>query len=198
MASDPRVAAVSAPKSTGGERFTIADAIALVAAAAIGLALARYHWEQVASVSRGGQTEYRGWVYRGALLVLPFSAALAWSRSRRPWRPSRRLVREPGAVALLATAVSLLAILTDEALSWTLPGPPGTRRLSGPWRPPVGPAGMLALVPGPAVLAAWATQWLGGRWRIRPGWIDRFGIALGMTWIVLFLLRSWLLFHLFP
>ena len=142
--------------------------------------------------------EYRGWVYRGALLVLPLSAALAYSRLRRPWRPARRLAREPGAVALLATAVSLLAILADQVLSQTLPGPPGTRRLMFSWRPLISPAGMLALVVGPAVLAAWATQWLGGHWRIRPGWIDRFGFALGMIWILLFLLRSWLLFHYSP
>jgi len=196
MMTEPTVAAVATPRDVGRERFTIADAIALVAAAAVGLTLARYHFEQFNSVrqfaSLGG---YRGWVYRGALLVLPFSAALTWSRLRRPWRPARRLAREPGAIALLATAVSLLAILAAEVLSQTLPGPPGTHRVALIWPPLINPAIRLASMPGLAVLAAWATQWLGGRWRLRPGWIDRFGFALGMIWVLLFLLTSWLLFH---
>jgi hypothetical protein len=106
MASDPKLTAVSARKLTGGERFTIADATGLVAATAIGLALARHYWEQLGLIYQAGRAEYVEWVYRGALLVLPLSAALAWSRSRRPWRPARRLAREPGAVALLATAAS--------------------------------------------------------------------------------------------
>ncbi len=137
----------------------------------------------------------RGWIFRGALLILPFSAALTWSRLRRPWRPARRLAREPGAVAQLALAVCLLAILADEVLAQMLPGPPGTRRISVIWTPLMNPAVRLASWPGPAVLAAWATQWLGGKWRLRPGWIDRLGFALGMTWVLLFLLNSWLLFH---
>jgi hypothetical protein len=199
MMTEPTIAAVATPRDVGRERFTIADAIALVAAAAVGLTLARYHFEQVTSVSQASPLwGYRGWVYRGALLVLPFCAALTWSRLRRPWRPARRLAREPEAVALLATAVCLLAILADEVLSQTLPGPPDTRRYVVIWKPLMNPAIRLASLPGPAVLAAWATQWLGGRWRVRPGWIDRLGFALGMTWVLLFLLNSWLLFHWTP
>jgi hypothetical protein len=88
------------------------DTIALVAAPAVGLTLARYHFEQVDSVRQFAlMGEYRGWVYRGALLVLSFSAALTWSRLRRPWRPARRLAREPGAIVLLAAAVSETAPL---------------------------------------------------------------------------------------
>jgi hypothetical protein len=184
-------------QSHDGDRFTLLDLIGLIAAAGVGVGLARFHFEQVAAVSRfAALMEYRGWVYRVALLVLPFAAAIAWSRLRRPWRPARRIAREPGSVALLATAVSVVMILVDEILSETLPGPPGTRRIGVPWRPLINPAGMLATVPGPAVLAAWATQWLSGHWRIRPGWIDRAGFALGLIWIILFLSRSWLLLHL--
>lgn len=196
MMTEPTAAAVAIPRDVGRERFTIADTIALVAAAAVGLTLARHHFEQVNSVRQFAPLgAYRGWVHRGALLVLPFSAALTWSRLRRPWRPARRLAREPGAIAVLATAVSLLAILADEVLSQTLPGPPGTQRVAIIWKPLINPAMRLALLPGPAVLVAWATQWLGGRWRLRPGWIDRFGFALGLIWVLLFLLNSWLLFH---
>lgn len=191
--------AVAAQSDISGERFTIADAMGLIAAAAIGLALARTHFEQVAIVDRmAAWLEYRGWVYRIALLILPFSAAVGWSRSRRPWRPARRLAREPGTVALMATAVTLLAVMVQEILSYTLPGPPGTLHVKSAWRPLIDPSGWLSAMVGPAILAAWATQGLGGHWRIRPGWIDRSGLALGMVWVALFLLRSWLLFHVPP
>ena len=176
------------------DRFTLSDAMGLVAASAVGVALARSFYEQDASL---GPIQYRSWVYLTALLVMPFTAALAWSRLRRPWT-ARRLAREPGAVALLAAAISVALIFLEEVLSVALPGPPGTRSIRNSWSPVVGSAGWLAVLPGPMVLVAWSTQWLAGRWRPGPGWIDRAGRALGMTWIVLYALRAWVLFHLWP
>ena len=179
-------------------RFTIMDGMAMVAAAAVGVALSRSYYDQVMRVARSQPQsfEYRGWVYLAALAALPLVAALAWCRLRRPFRPTRRMAREPGTVAMLAAAVSVLTIAIDQVLMLTLPGPPGTRFIGGTWRPLVGPAGMLATVTGPAICAAWSLQWLAGYWRPRSGWIDRAGITLGMVWIALFFLRSWLLLNL--
>lgn len=38
---------------------------------------------------------------------------------------------------------------------------------------------------GIAVAAAWLTLLLGGRWRPRPDWIERSGLALGYFWITM-------------
>jgi hypothetical protein len=183
-----------------GTRFTILDAMAMVAAAAVGVALSRSYYGEVMSVERiqGGSFEYRAGVYLAALLALPFAAALAWCRLQRPYRPIRRLAREPGSVALLAVTVCVVTLVLDQVLMLMLPGPPGTRFIGGAWRPLIGPAGMLATITGPATCAAWSLQWLAGYWRPRSGWIDRAGRALGITWIILFVLRSWLLLHLWP
>jgi hypothetical protein len=181
-------------------RFTILDAMAMVAAAAVGVALARYYYDEVMSVggTRGGSFEFRAGVYMAALLLLPFAAALASCRLRRPCRPARRMAREPGSVALLAVTVSVVLMMIDQVVMLTLPGPPGTRYIGGSWRPLIQPAPMLAMITGPAICAAWTLQWLARYWRPRPGWIDRAGRALGMTWVILFFLRSWLLLHLWP
>lgn len=184
----------------GNGRFTISDGMAMVAAAAVGVALSRSYYGDVISVARiqGRRLDYRAWVYLTTLVALPFAAALAWCRLRRPFRPTRRLAREPGSVALLAVTVSVIAVVLNEVLMWTLPGPPGTRFIGMSWRPLIGPAGMLATVTGPAICAAWSLQWLAGYWRPRSGWIDRAGRVLGITYIVFFLLRSWLLLYLWP
>jgi len=86
--------------------------MSMVAATAAGLALSRAYYEQVMVVARARSRsfEYRGWVYLTAVLALPFVAGLAWCRLRRPYRPTRRLAREPGTVALLAATVSIVAI----------------------------------------------------------------------------------------
>ncbi len=149
------------------------------------------------SVARiqGHPLNYRAWVYLATLLALPFAAALAWYRLRRPFRPKRRLAREPGSVALLAVGISVIAAVLEEVLMWTLPGPPGTRFIGASWRPLIEPAGMLATVTGPAICAAWSVQWLAGHWRPKSGWIDRAGRVLGITYIVFFILRSWFLLY---
>jgi len=184
----------------GVTRFTILDAMTMVAAAAVGVALSQSYFDQVMSVARtqSRSLEYRAWVYLATLSVLPFVAALALCRLRRPFRPTRRLAREPGTVALLAVAVSVVAIVIDQALMLTLPSPPGTRFIGGIWRPLVGVGGMLATVTGPAICAVWSFQWLAGYWRPQSGWIDRAGMGLGMVWISLFVFRSWFLLNVWP
>ena len=174
--------------------------MAVVAAAAVGVTLSRGYYEEVASVTRTQLValEYRGWVYLTAVFVLPFAAALMWCRLRRPCRPARRLAREPGAVAVLATAVTVVVIAVDQILMQTLPGPPGTRYIGLKWTPLIGLGSMLSTVTGPAVCEAWSLQWLARLWRPQSGWIDRAGTILGMSWIILFVLRSWFLLHLWP
>ncbi|MGC8641194.1 MAG: hypothetical protein ACP5XB_15110 [Isosphaeraceae bacterium] len=106
----------------------------------------------------------------------------------------RRLARRPGFVASCATGlaialfglrivVTLLApvAFSDDAVSWVdfseIP----------PWlfneenlRPLITCAGL-------AVLASWMTLLVSGTWRARADWRDRLGWALGICWIVAFL-----------
>jgi hypothetical protein len=174
-------------------RFTILDGMALVAAAAVGAALARaYYGDAIAIAPRPGRPlESREWVYLTSFVALPFAAALAWCRLRRPWRNVRRLAREPGLVALLAVAISAVAAAIDVVLSKTLPELPGARYVGGAWTPLFQAGRVLATLTGPAVCAAWSTEWLVGYWRPNPGWVDHAGRAFGIIWILLFALRSW-------
>src|SRR4051812_28247265 len=114
-----------AMKFRGDARFTILDAMAMVAAAAAGVALSRAYYEEVTSYVRPRLLEYRDRFNLAALSSLPFVAALAWCRLRRPHLPTRRLAREPGVVVLLATAITIIAILVGQVLSHALPGPSG-------------------------------------------------------------------------
>jgi hypothetical protein len=184
----------------GDTRTTIQDAMAMVAAAAVGVTLSRWYYEDVTGIARiqSRTLEYRTWVYLATLLVLPFAAALAWCRLRRPCRPARRLAREPGLVALLATGVSVVFIVIDQILMLGLPSPRGTRFIGGIWRPLVHPAAMLAAITGPAVCAAWSVQWLAGYWRPTSGWIDHASRALGTIWVIIFAFRAWFLVNLWP
>jgi hypothetical protein len=182
----------------GEARFTIKDAMAMVAAVAVGIALARSYHEELISVAgpQGRSFHYQAGAYMATLVVVPFAAALAWCRLRRPFRPIRRLAREPGTVALLAIAVCIVAAVLEEALIWALLVLAGTRIIGLVWRPLVDAAASLAGMIGPAVCASWSLQCLAGHWRPQPGWIDRAGRALGTIGIILFALHPWFLWFL--
>jgi hypothetical protein len=99
------------------------------------------------------------------MLLLVASLAFLVMRLRRPRPPLGPLVRQPGMVGLQAMWAGLL----------------GSVILDGHRFAPA--LGILALaVPVPA---AWAALALTGRWSPEPGWIDRFGRALGVRWCLL-------------
>jgi len=181
--------------------FNVVDGMIAVAAVAVGLALARIVWAYSARSLRGlalhrlsgvsGWWAYlrrHPWVVGGftalvcsGLIVLLLVGSLAFLsvRLRRPRPPAEQLVRQPGMVAVEAMWAGLL----------------GSVILGGHGSAPA--LGILALaVPVPA---AWAALAWTGRWQPEPGWIDRFGRALGVWWcqLVAFYLAGVATIHAF-
>jgi hypothetical protein len=160
-------------------RFTISDAILLVAATAVGLSQVRgilgdlgtFHW---------GRWKVAQFDYARSLIDVVVPILAVWTiaflpiRLRRPRPGLRVLVRQPGVTACYAALIPLLILL-----AWVALIPPFI---------PVEPDVPLAIVQNSeamvsAVLGAWLILWLGGLSRPEPGWIDRLGKIIGALWI---------------
>ena len=171
-------------------RFGLVNGMIAVAAVAVGLAVARLVWMHYGRLLSGIPLDRDSgisawWAYlshhpRVVLALLVFScavlivlllvASLAFvaMRMRRPRPPMGRVSLQPGMVAVEAMWASLITSMILDGFDLA----------------PV--FGMLALsLPVPA---AWSALALTGRWQPEPGWIDRFGRALGVRWCLLILL----------
>ena len=121
------------------------------------------------------------------LSAFVLSWTLAWLilRHRRPRPPRRRLGRQPGMAACLASTVAMAA-----ALSWAIT----VDLLRGHeifcWSFPL----EASFYNGHAVLATWVVLAYGGLLRREPGWIDSTGMALGGFWVARMLVRFAALF----
>jgi hypothetical protein len=198
--------------ATRPRRFTLADAIVLVAATAVGLALAR-EWIRLASLTppifrydtgpmpRGplcGLAPLTRWVVLGWPVVAMWTFAVVVLRLRRPRPRGRRLFAPPGVAAcVVAAGVVMMEAVYTASLSIPnffrapLPGTlaglaeDGRVRQMTYWT-------IHAVVEnsvGFAVLAWWVALALARRWRPERGWIDRAGLAVGGLWIALVVLR---------
>jgi hypothetical protein len=163
--------------------FSLLDAMALVAALALGLALAR--WRTRGSYPNVDALKISWWV---ASVALPATAAVLLMGLRR--EPLRRLARRPGfvasAAALLAVAwgaagrfsVPRLPLICGTGLDIDAPESPFWTEVEGfLW------SGLDYQAIALAVQAAWGLLLAGRRWRAEPTWIDRLGRALGAVWI---------------
>lgn len=185
-------------------RFTLFDAMALIAAAAVGLAASR-GWAGVSDPSildrqvEDGPLRWLAPATRQVVLGWPVVAAwtlaLVALRLRRPRPAGRRLFAAPGVAACLIASVVLVLQLANAAAYWIyLMVKTGFQYVGSH-----GPMMSIAMLPesaspsvGFAVLAAWLWLALTRRWRPERVWIDRAGRVVGCLWIVLALLR----FHL--
>jgi hypothetical protein len=180
-------------------RLGLSDAMILIAASGAGLAVFQlvskgvlggpYQWSRLIVRPLGGWTPGQALVRLVELLgpSLPFAAA--WTcvipllRLRAP-RPSiRRVLRQPGTVACLASIIGALWATT--ALLETLGVLVVTRGRQ------IGDGWLFHFVVeeifpdmGLAVAAAWFGQAIAGRWRPVPDWVDRLGRVLGCYWII--------------
>jgi len=159
--------------------FTIADAMILVAAAAIGLALARATIDHAFWMS-SGPTKYAGPI-SGFLVAL--TMAYIPIRLRRPRPALRRLMRQPGVTACSAVLIVMAVdggvwILYCLKHAYSL-----VQYLPNYWR---GNSEHIA----PAVMAVWLGMLLSRTCRPEPGWIDRVWRAIGFAWL-LYLLLGW-------
>ncbi len=160
-------------------RFTLLDAMVLVAATAVGIAAAQGSAEPIRRSLLGLTTfsQPLRFLVVASPLLTPWSVALLGLALRPPRPPLRRLLGRPGIAALMASPV--LAPLVAIRVAIILRSVPINAR---------GEYGIrlfwLNLIPAvdSAVAVAWLSIWLGGRWRRSADWIDAAGRALGLAW----------------
>lgn len=123
------------------------------------------------------------WSESGARLLTPATLALLVLRLRRPRPGRRRLLLQPGAVALVAALLGIIAAQYYEAglrdVVQELARGVSLREAVGAffWHD-TGPYTTVA------VAVAWLTLAISGRWRREPGWLDAVGTILGIFWLV--------------
>jgi hypothetical protein len=192
--------------------ITLFDLMTLAAATAIGLSLVQFGWPRKVSgawfftwpllPSNSGGYSSKTWVLPIAERAAPFLPCLAaWTgaflvtRLRGPRPRRRRLLMQPGLIA----AVAVLSVLTLESIllfgsAWF----DGRFNFMRPERINefvVNGVVLLAHHAGWAVVAAWLTLVLIGRWHPERSWIDRWGRLLGCAWIVVGPVASLLIDH---
>jgi hypothetical protein len=190
-------------------RLRIADALAIIAATAATLALARYYWQTPITVTpvvsdgvmRVAVTNpplgLPGLELTASLALASFSPALLWMSLRRPRPPLVELVRRPGVWACLVSTLASGFYLGRHAIqAWRrggdrfvmpLPTGPGSslRETVMDLFPLNAFPGLRAMV-GPWMIATFVVLLVLGRWRSRAGWVEVAGRCLGASWILLY------------
>jgi hypothetical protein len=173
-------------------RFTLLDAMVLLAATGIGLAGARAYQASMDSMSNtprvgvisitfGSAIQYFG---RPAPFLAGWTVALFILRLRRPRPHYRRLVRSPGFAAGYAAILGLACCAVSIAIAWLidyLKAKPFQLGIFYMWMRSISFA-------GPSVAAVWLSLALQGHWRRRGAqdWIEISGIVLGVCWLASF------------
>jgi hypothetical protein len=155
-------------------RFTLLDAMILVAATAIGLAAWR--------AARPGVQKRSEATVPVAILLAAWTWATLLVRHRPPRPPLRRLMSRPGdagsVAAVLATVMTALASLLLYAGHLFFRSGIG---LDAEDASIIGTA-----ITAPAILASWLTLALGRRWRREIDWVGWMGRILGFAWLTAF------------
>jgi hypothetical protein len=191
-------AQVSTPQRT---RFTLADAMILVAALALGLALLRSAWHNnffsmnIMALA-AGQKLPPGYVFLDRLTVsawcvLPMlTLAVLIPTALRPKPVRRDAIGGPGFVACL---IAMLApVLPLERFLSKKMGPNGfgfgdliSNVVLYQHMVPFLSTDILVVV-GSTIAAGWLALVLVGQWRPKPIWTDRLGCAIGACWVFLY------------
>lgn len=173
MQNDPKERAASC------RRFSLLDALMVIAAAALGLCGYRVNNAQMTESGfyRGEYLIPEGWEMLVGPGLASLTAGLLIARLLRP-RPSRiRIFRQPGFVAgCLVLALSahrfLEGMLLDRLIEyddWTLPME---------WQGSLHEASL-------GLLVTWSVLWLARCLRCERGWIDRSLRGVAMIWVLL-------------
>ncbi len=165
-------------------RFTIADVMILVPAAAVGALILRSYIpgfaSQLSSLNRFRPDPWRLWrVYfwlhgPGSCVVVPWMVALVVIRLRPP--RLRRIRFQPGFVACIAVLVSLLPGLAWYASIRHRPGFQRPGFFEQAWA-------ITTYYTDTAVPGSWLALAMARRWCPEPDWVDRMGRALGAFWV---------------
>ena len=167
-------------------RFTLADVMIVVAAAAFGLMLERV---LLTNMSPFGALEARLWTRKAFLQASPFlivaSPALLALRMRQPRPSPRRLFRQPGTVACLVVAADVLIhglFLIARTFLGSITASSfhfGTEFYF-----------FSTLYSGRSIAVAWALMGLTSIWRPEANWIDRAGRTFGVVMIIVWVLSG--------
>lgn len=156
-------------------RFTLADAMILVAATAVGLAMARAYDPGFTSPSPPRFLK-RGWG-EPACVIVALALALILLRWRRPRPRLRHMLLRPGMAACWALATAVAVSIVIEVTHFALHGPHNTAQVlfnlvwyGSAWKMPW------------AVGGAWLTLAIMGRWPPATGGIERAGRVIGFYW----------------
>jgi hypothetical protein len=188
-------------------RFSVIDALILIAFTAVGLAwwriLARFGFfhGSLGSISLAGSSrEQLNRVFWAFLDIYPL--VVAWTfglfllRLRSPRPRLRRMARQPGFAAEFAV-LAALAVTVGELAGWRIAGC-GLRHfvnltLRGQILREMLDNGLrfdeTIQQVASAVGSVWVVMFLGRVLRPERSWIDRLGRALGVLWIVMYLIR---------
>ncbi len=192
------------PRPVTSRRFTLLDGMILIVALGLILGAARWLYEEgsVWSLILTFKTDFAwewdrfdylalGLLVSATAVAVPTTLAVLAMRLRKPRPRWRKLIRQPGLVAclmLLPSWAAALAFTVINVLSIDQTMPEfknGTTyaQQGGVWVQ--GFAEWSSLLGGFAVLIAWGTLALAGRWRAEPTWLDRLGRLVGLAWIAM-------------
>jgi hypothetical protein len=161
-------------------KFTLLDALVLMAALAAGLALARIAWAEGAPIQIVARAHEQRIMVENVLKAASCCAAMLsvgvlFLRLRPPRPRLLEMLQEPGVVGCSAATFSIVWFCT----LYLLVGPkPSLSSIVL-----MGPFGI-----GMGIASAWSVIWFDGCWRPPLSWIDRVGRTLGICWFVLPLL----------
>ncbi len=173
-------------------RFMLTDALILVAATAVGFALARpallivrqqsSPWPAHTPLFRFEFLSIRAFLVASSALIALSIAQLVLCMLR-PRPSTRRLIRQPGFVLCVAGLLGAVVMTCNEIAQNTLFPNTFVNAYS---------RCMCFVLPysvGPFVLGAWLPFLLRGRPCPLPTWTDRLAWTLGVAWVVLMLAR---------
>jgi hypothetical protein len=184
----------------------IPDMLILIGGVAVAVVLIRRQWDLKFSAYLESIRPL-GWSFGGIFgytLVSVYVCACIGSvgavaflaiRLRGPRPPRPRLTTQPGLVACAAVTL-VLALGEFEYLVWVKLG-----GIDNPFREGFNYESFLVLTDGVgyafqrngyAVAAAWLTLMIGRRWRPEPSWVDRSGRVIGVFWLLMIPLYTYI------
>jgi hypothetical protein len=179
-------------RTSSPRKFTLFDAMVLIAAAAIALLPVRLFLSAFAGLSESLSLAYRivEFAFVADALVCPLALSLSLAvfvlRLRKPRPGLPRVFRQPGMAACTAVLVYCLLFLIATLISLFLSYFASGLFLNHMFLQFNFAIWLLVLpmsMMGITVAAVWILLWLIGAWRPEPSWIDRAGRAVGIYWV---------------
>ena len=172
-------------------RFKLRDGMILMAATAVGFGLARAVWmanEKMMGPDRGSDSLVQYWRF-GALttaicaLVACLGPALLISSTLSDRRSLRTKLASPGFVPPFVMVLESLCEVIYYAPTWTWVATGHQSNEMGWIDARLIVYHVIGGRPGALIVAVWIIQWINGRFRPEPTWLDRAGRAIGIFWI---------------